>query len=118
MAKILLVEDDATMIALLKTLLEIEGFSVVQFNPQMDVLEQIRTDKPDAILLDVNFKGMNAAGFDILRSLRADPDLAATRVLMASGMNYEQEAIQAGADAFLLKPFMPDVLIQRIHSLL
>jgi CheY-like chemotaxis protein len=118
MAKILLIEDDATMITLLRTLLEIEGFSVAQFDARADVLEQIRSQKPDAVLLDVNFKGMDASGFEVLRALRADPALAGTRVLMASGINYEQEAREAGADAFLLKPFMPDALIERIRGLL
>jgi len=118
MKKILLVEDDATMISLLRALLEIEGFSVVQFNPKQDVLEQIRDERPDAILLDVNIRGMDANGFDVVRALRADPELKDARVLMASGMNYKQEARDAGADAFLLKPFMPDDLIKQIRALL
>ncbi len=118
MKKILLVEDDATMISLLRTLLEIEGFAVVQFDPARDVLEQIRQELPDAVLLDVNIHGMDAGGFDVVRALRADPELRATRVLMASGMNYKQEASKAGADAFLLKPFMPDDLIKQIRALL
>ncbi len=118
MKKILLVEDDATMISLLRTLLEIEGFAVVQFDPAQDVLEQIRREHPDAVLLDVNIHGMDASGFDVVRALRADPELQDTRVLMASGMNYKREASEAGADAFLLKPFMPDDLIKQIRALL
>ncbi len=118
MAKIFLVEDDVTMISLLKTLLEIEGFTVEQFDPNGDVLTQIQAHKPDAILLDVNFKGMSADGFDLVKTLRADPALAGTRVLMTSGINYEREAKEAGADGFLLKPFMPDALIEHIRPLL
>lgn len=118
MAKIFLVEDDATMISLLRTLLEIEGFTVEQFDPHGDVLTQIRAHRPDAILLDVNFKGMSADGFDIVKTLRADPALSGTRVLMTSGINYEQDAKEAGADGFLLKPFMPDALLERLRPLL
>ena len=117
MPKVLLIEDDATMLSLLCTLLEIECFSVAKFTPEMDILEQIRAEQPDVVVLDVNFQGMGGGGFDVLKALRGDPALQGTRVLMVSGMDYEREALEAGADDFLLKPFMPDVLIQRIRAL-
>ncbi len=116
MPKVFLIEDDATMLSLLGTLLEIEGFSVAKFAPGMDILEQVRTEQPDVVVLDVNFQGMGAGGFDVLKALRGDAVLQGTRVLMVSGMDYEREALDAGADGFLLKPFMPDVLIQRIRA--
>jgi len=118
MSGVLLIEDDATMLSLLRTLLEIEGFQVARFVPDEDILEQIRAECPDVLVLDVNFRGMGAGGFEVVRAIRQDAGLEGTRVLMVSGMDYEEKALEAGADGFLLKPFMPDALIGRIRALL
>lgn len=114
MAKILLIEDDVTMLSLLKTLLEIEGHQVIKYTSNDDLLEPIRQDRPDAILLDVHYRQIN--GLDIMRAIRQDPQLNGIRVIMASGQDVATECKAAGADDFLLKPFMPDDLIQRLDS--
>ena len=117
MSKVMLIEDDATMIGLLKTLLGIDGYDVVAFAGGEDVLQAVQREKPDLILLDVNLKnfGINdITGFDLLKRMRADDDLKDIGVIMSSGMNYHQESKEAGADGFVMKPYMPDDLLELI----
>ena len=109
MAKILLAEDDPTMISLLKTLLKMEGFEVVALDVNSDVPAAVQREMPDTILMDVHLGGQN--GLQILESIRKNRDLADVRVVMTSGLNMKDECISRGASAFLLKPFMPDDLI-------
>lgn len=119
MAKIMLVEDDLTMISLLSTLLQMEGFQIAKLNKEENleqVMETIRNEKPDLALLDVHLRQFN--GFDLLRQLRNDPVLRSLRVVMASGMDVRQQCLLNGANGFLLKPFMPDDLIRLIRDTL
>jgi CheY-like chemotaxis protein len=116
--KVMLVDDDRTMRTILKTLLELEKYNVVVWDalPTSDILEQIRAEKPDLVLMDVHLREIN--GLDILHELRlAEPQIAETRVLMTSGMDLRDQCKTAGADGFLLKPYMPDELMQQIRSL-
>ena len=114
MPKILLAEDDPTMVALLKTLLTIEGFEVVTILDKAgDPVENIRREKPDVVLLDVYLGEQD--GVELVRQMRQVPELKSVKVVMTSGMNKVDECLEAGADDFLLKPYMPDDLIRRIR---
>jgi len=83
-----------------------------------NVLDLVREERPDVVLLDVMLPGVS--GLDLLRELRADPALADTRVVAVSAwVHLEGEALAAGADCFLGKPFEPDALrscVQRMLS--
>lgn len=112
MPKILLAEDDHTMLSLLKTLLKMEGFETIPLGDEDNLLEVIYREHPDAILLDVHLAQGN--GVDLLRQIRSDPQLDRVLVIMQSGMNLAETARAAGADEFLVKPYMPDTLINAI----
>jgi len=114
MAKILLAEDDATMVSLLKTLLTMEGFEVMALDVNADIPSVVRREKPDALLMDVHLGGQS--GMQILESIRNNRDLVDVRIVMTSGMNMRDECIRRGASAFLLKPFMPDDLISALKQ--
>ena len=114
MQKVMLVEDDVTMLSLLRTLLNMEGFETATMKDNEDVLQALRREKPDVILLDVNLQFGN--GIDFLRRIRADKLLEKSIVIMSSGMPLEAECLAAGATSFLLKPYMPDVLIGVIKA--
>lgn len=114
MPKVMLAEDDATMLSLLRTLLKMEGFETTILGVEEDVLDALRRDAPDIVLLDVNLTQGN--GIDFLRRIRRDDDLRKIVVIMSSGMPLEEECLAAGANAFLLKPYMPDVLIAAIRT--
>jgi CheY-like chemotaxis protein len=109
MAKVLLAEDDSTMVALLKTLLNMEGFETVALDSEADVPKAVLLEKPDILFMDVHLG--RQSGMDIVESIRKDPQIAKVRVVMTSGLNVKEECLQRGADDFLLKPFMPSDLI-------
>jgi len=109
MEKVLLAEDDATMVGLLKTLLKMEGFEVIALDVNSDVAAAVQRERPHALFMDVHLGGQS--GMKILQSIRKNRDTANIRVIMTSGLNMRDECIRNGANAFLLKPFMPDDLI-------
>ena len=119
MPKLILIEDDDTMRSLLQTLLEFEGFQVLQLDGGTslgDILSRLRRDKPDLVLLDVHLR--NLSGFDLVKQMRQDEELKSIRVLMYSGMELSIQSHQAGADGFILKPFMPEDLVAKIRNTL
>jgi DNA-binding response OmpR family regulator len=107
--KVLLAEDDITMVSLLTTLLKMEGFHVVALHADEDIPAAVRREFPDVLLMDVHL--LNQSGLDILEELRKSEDTSRTRVVMSSGSNVRDECINRGANGFLLKPYMPDELI-------
>jgi DNA-binding response OmpR family regulator len=117
MRKLMLIEDDETMLSLLRTLLQFEGFEVVVLSNEKNLDEIMRTmrrEKPEVILLDVYLRHHN--GFDLIDKIRQDPQLKDTQVLMSSGTDFRTQCIRRGADGFLLKPYMPDELINMIKE--
>ena len=115
MLKILLVDDDYTMVGLLKTLLTMEGYQVATLlDKPGDIIENIRLAKPDVMLIDI-FLGRHN-GLDIVRKIRKLPDFALMKIIMASGIDKSNECLAAGADVFLLKPYMPNELFDILRS--
>jgi DNA-binding response OmpR family regulator len=114
MAKVLLAEDDSTMVSLLKTLLKMEGFDVVALDANADVAAAVEQEKPHALFMDVHLGGQS--GMKILETLRKDQKNSDIRIIMTSGMNVKDECMRNGADAFLLKPFMPDDLLSALRQ--
>ena len=110
MPKVLLAEDDPTMVSLLKTLLKMEGFDVVALDVHSNVPDAVEHEHPDALLMDVHLGKQN--GMDIVQAIRKNPALANVRIVMTSGLNVKDECLKYGANYFLLKPFMPDDLLK------
>ncbi len=117
MQKVLLVEDDHTMVVLLTTLLKMEGYIVeTPDTHQLDgLLNTMVVDRPQIAFVDVKLR--SGSGLDLVRKIRQNPEIKDTRILMSSGLHLEHECMQAGADGFILKPFMPDELIKLIHKI-
>ena len=109
MQKVLLAEDDITMVSLLKTLLKMEGFEVVALDADADVPNAVRREKPDVLLLDVHLS--RQSGLEILDAIRSSDDIDNVSVVMSSGANVKEECLRHGATGFILKPYMPDDLI-------
>jgi CheY-like chemotaxis protein len=115
--KVMLVEDDATMQAVLRTLLEIEGFQVALSSARHhldEMIQSIRDANPDVLLLDVHLRELS--GIDVVNLIRKDPQIGKMRVIMTSGMDVKDQCMAAGADDFVLKPYMPDELIKKLHG--
>lgn len=116
MKKIVVVDDDPHMGRLLRILFELEGFEVVTAQRYQDILPTIQQAQPDAILMDVRVQGQET--LDLVRQMRQEPGLKNTPVVMTSGMDYQKQCLDAGANCFLLKPFVPDEVVQTIDTLL
>ena len=117
MAKILLADDDFSMVSLLKTLLGMEGYQVTTlWDKKGDILDNIRKEQPDILLIDIYLGDRN--GLDIVRQIRQTPDLASLHIIMASGIDKTKECLAAGANSFLLKPYMPEELFKKLRELI
>ncbi len=114
MAKILLAEDDQTMVGLLTTLLRMDGFDVTALDADDDVAAAVQRDCPEVLVLDVHLSGQN--GLDVLEKIRKADQEHRVRVIMISGLNVREESLKRGADEFLLKPFMPDDLMKLLRK--
>ena len=114
LTKVLIVDDDRTMVSLLKTLFEIQGYQVLTALQEDAVLASLRGDMPDVVFMDVFLSGLD--GLDLLRQIRAAKDLEGLRVIMTSGMDVSDACLEAGANAFLLKPYTPDQLLELIQQ--
>lgn len=114
MPKVMLAEDDHTMVSLLKTLLRMDGFDVIAIDADDDVPAAVARVCPDVLLMDVHLSNQN--GLEILDVIRDSKNICDVRVIMISGLNLKDECLKRGANDFLLKPFMPGDLIAKLKS--
>ncbi len=116
MPLVMIVDDDRNTVRLLQTLLELDGFKVMVAGRGADVLPAAEKDKPDIFLMDYHLTDMD--GVDVVRQLRVHPIFANTPIVMASGLDVEDEAKDAGVNHFMIKPFEPSDLAPLFNSLL
>jgi two-component system, OmpR family, phosphate regulon response regulator PhoB len=113
--KVVVIEDDADLLALVTYNLEKEGFALVRSQTGKGALELCRRERPDLILLDIMLPDSN--GLDICKGIRADPDLAHIPVIFLSARASESDRIvglELGANDYIVKPFFVRELITRI----
>lgn len=115
MAHILVIDDDIAMTKLLKTLLELDGFTVDTAPRASDAVRVATANRPDLFLLDYHLPDME--GTDLVRVLRAEHGFAQTPMVILSGRYVEPEALAAGASAFMLKPYDTTELVSLMRSL-
>jgi len=116
MPRILVADDEIVMLGLLKTLMELEGNEVVTVTSPEDIVPAAQAQEMALILMDYHLAGGNS--MDALRTLKSDPTLKAIPVLVASGMDRELECKALGAEDFILKPFRPNELLERINAMI
>lgn len=115
MRKILIIEDDGDLFALLKYNLEKEGFTVVGQQTGRAALELCRRVRPDLVLLDIMLP--DSDGLDICKGIRKDPDLATTPVIFLTARASETDRIvglELGANDYVVKPFFVRELVARV----
>lgn len=116
--RVLIVEDEPHIVESLSFLLIREGFDVKAIGDGEKAMDKIETMRPDVLVLDVMLPGVN--GFELLRRLRADPELKTTPVLMltAKGQRRDREIAEAaGADVFMTKPFSNAEVVAAVKDL-
>lgn len=114
MPKVLIIDDDRTMVSLLTTLLEMDGFEVASISDWGAIVETIAGEKPDLVLMD--FFLPQIEGLEVIEAVRNHPEISSTRIVMTSGMDVSEQCMAAGANAFLLKPYTPDQLMESIQA--
>ena len=115
MKKIILIEDDSDLFALLQYNLEKEGFVLTGLQTGRGAIELCRQVRPDLILLDIMLP--DSDGLDICKGIRKDPDLAATPIIFLTARAAETDRIvglEVGANDYVVKPFSIRELIARI----
>ncbi|HSV75137.1 MAG TPA: response regulator [Chthonomonadales bacterium] len=117
--KILLADDEVRILRLAQLNLERVGYTVVTAADGYEAVARARTEKPDAIILDVMMPNMD--GFAALDALKADPETRDIPVIMLTAMTKDADIIQgtsAGAAIYLAKPFNPMELLQSVRIVL
>ncbi len=117
--KVLLVEDDPFLVDIYVTKLKEQGYSAVQVTDGEKVLEQVRKEKPDLVLLDIVLPHMD--GWEILSQLKADNELKNTKVVVLSNLGQKEEVekgLQLGAERYLIKAhYTPSQVVEEIKKI-
>ncbi|MFK7984852.1 MAG: response regulator [Sandaracinaceae bacterium] len=115
--RILLVDDDPRMTRITARVLEKAGFEVESTNHSFGVLNLVAVSRPDVVVIDLKMPGLR--GTELLELLRADPELAGTRVVLFSGVvEHELRAYaeSANADGYLHKTAGPAALVPLLEA--
>jgi CheY-like chemotaxis protein len=119
MAKILVAEDERDIRDLVAFTLRFAGHEVVTVENGAEVVEQAPLVMPDLIMMDVRMPRMT--GYEACTALKQDPRVANIPVVFLSAKGQEAEiqtGLELGAAEYLLKPFMPNELTERVDQLL
>lgn len=118
-AQILVVEDERDIAALVGYHLTKEGYRVRTAGGGPEALEEMVSNRPDLIVLDLMLPGLS--GFEVLAELRRRPEIADTPVIVLTARRDEIDRIKGlelGADDYVTKPFSPQELILRVAAVL
>ena len=119
MPKILIAEDEPDIRDLVAFTLRFAGHEVVTANNGEEAVHMAAREFPDLILMDVRMPRMT--GYDACRVMKANPELKDIPVVFLSAKGQETEiqtGLEAGAEEYLLKPFAPDQLTDRVRAIL
>ncbi len=119
MAKILIAEDERDIRDLISFTLKFAGHEVVACENGEEAWKTALADVPDMILMDVRMPRMT--GYEACEHIKAEPSIKHIPVVFLSAKGQDAEirtGLEAGADEYLLKPFAPTELVERVASLL
>lgn len=117
--KIMIVDDEPDIVKTLKIFLESEGYEVTSASDGVEALDRIHKENPDAVILDIMLP--RADGYKVCRILKFDKKFRATPVIMFTARAQEENermGKEVRADAYITKPFEPEVLLAKLKELL
>jgi DNA-binding response OmpR family regulator len=115
---IVIADDDPTIISLVSLRLGLARYNVIATNDAVAAVAMVRAKEPIAVILDVQMPG--GGGLVALARIKGDPDLAKLPVMMLTGernTDIVMQAMNGGADDYMVKPFDPDTLLERVSRL-
>jgi two-component system, OmpR family, KDP operon response regulator KdpE len=115
-ATVLIVDDEPQIRRVLLTILTSQGYSVIEAKSGDEALERIRTERPDLILLDVNMPGRS--GIETCREIREAGDIPVIILTVRNAERDKVQALDAGANDYVVKPFGADELLARVRATL
>jgi DNA-binding response OmpR family regulator len=118
MTKILIAEDDKDIRELIVLSLGFAGYQVISAADGQQAVDLTLEEEPDLILLDVRMPRLT--GFEVLEQIKGHPEFADTPVVILSAKGQESEieaGLELGALQYILKPFVPDELIDKIKQI-
>ena len=116
---VLIADDESSIRLLVHATIESDDYTVVEASDGAQAWALAQQLKPSLVLLDVQMPGQS--GLEVLRSIKADPSLTKTRVILLTSKAQEQDievGLIAGADFYLTKPFSPLDLLTRVEEAL
>ena len=119
MTKILIAEDEPDIRDLVAFTLRFAGYEVVTSTNGEEAVRLAKDELPDLILLDVRMPRMT--GYEACKQIKVEPNLKDVPIVFLSAKGQEaeiQDGMDAGAEEYLLKPFAPDQLTERVRSIL
>lgn len=120
MKTILIVEDDVTVLDLIRTVFSFhESYETLFTMDGAEALELTEKEHPDLVIIDVQLPTMD--GIEVCRRIKADPALRVIKVMMLTGMVQDtdrSQAEQAGADEYVTKPFHTSEIVKTVERLI
>jgi CheY-like chemotaxis protein len=113
---VLLVDDAEDVRRMYQDFLEDSGMRVVTAADGASALEAIGYESPDMIVLDLSMPKMN--GWEVIKHLRQEPWTRRVPILVLSGLDERDSALEAGATSYLAKPTLPSQLLAEVNRLL
>src|SRR5215510_2150814 len=116
--KVLIVEDEKDILQLVKMYLEKEGFRTVTAASGAEALGQVRSERPDLVVLDLMLPEID--GLEVCKRLRVAPQTALLPIIMLTAKSEESDTVvglELGADDYVGKPFSPRALVARVKAL-
>ncbi len=120
---IVIADDDPTIVSLVSLRLGLARYDVISTNDAIAAVAMVRVKEPLVVILDVQMPGGGGhlpGGLSALSRLKADPRTSKLPVMMLTGERNTETVMQAmngGADDYIVKPFDPDVLLERVSRL-
>lgn len=117
--RILVVEDEESLLKLESILLSSKGYNVTGVMDGKSALEEVMAHRPDLVILDIMLPEMD--GFEVCRRIKENPATSAIPVVMLTAKKNSQDVArgtEVGADAYLTKPFKSAKVIEVIENLL
>lgn len=116
MGKILVVDDDPSILEVIKIILEGANYQVIVNSRPAETIRKVEEEKPDLLLMDIWMSGVD--GTDIAKQIRADDKLSSMPIILISAKQDAEKSIGKIADDYIEKPFDMDDLLSRVEKLL